>query len=110
MFNWISNGIIAVVFPIMVTRMEEFTFLPFVVVLFCNWLYTYRVVPETKGRTVAEILEAFHGNTPLIRDQSVSNQGDNTKSSENPEGLWQQYDHSNGDDEDVNVPLREPEE
>ena len=49
----------------MVTNMGQFVFLPFSVILFCCWLFTYMVVPETRGRTVVDILEAFHGRSPL---------------------------------------------
>eukprot|EP01138_Halocafeteria_seosinensis_P000832 gb/GECG01000853.1/.p1 GENE.gb/GECG01000853.1/~~gb/GECG01000853.1/.p1 ORF type:complete len:552 (+),score=56.45 gb/GECG01000853.1/:1-1656(+) len=109
MFNWISNGIIAVVFPVMVTRMEEFTFLPFVGVLFLNWLYTYRIVPETKGRTIAEILEAFHGYTPLTTAGRNQTKSVNSKSVEDPDFLEPQSTHTNREDGGTNFKFSDDE-
>eukprot|EP01138_Halocafeteria_seosinensis_P000829 gb/GECG01000850.1/.p1 GENE.gb/GECG01000850.1/~~gb/GECG01000850.1/.p1 ORF type:complete len:532 (+),score=56.12 gb/GECG01000850.1/:1-1596(+) len=110
MFNWISNGIIAVVFPVMVTRMEEFTFLPFVGVLFLNWLYTYRIVPETKGRTIAEILEAFHGYTPLTTAGRNQTKSVNSKSVEDPDFLEPQSTYTSREEGDTDFKFSEPDE
>lgn len=63
--NWIASATVAVLFPIMLKYMGELTFLPFAVLLFLSWLYSYYFVPGTKGRTLAEIQDAFHGRAPL---------------------------------------------
>eukprot|EP01138_Halocafeteria_seosinensis_P012662 gb/GECG01012938.1/.p1 GENE.gb/GECG01012938.1/~~gb/GECG01012938.1/.p1 ORF type:complete len:528 (+),score=47.23 gb/GECG01012938.1/:1-1584(+) len=104
MCNWVSNGIIGVIFPSMVNNMEEFTFLPFVIILFGAWFFTYRTVPETKGRTVAEILEAFHGRAPLTyKGPIVPTVGDPTSVNRNAQN------HSESQDYGGSYNSREPE-
>lgn len=44
------------------TALENYTFLPFSVMLAIFWIFTYKKVPETKNKTFEEILALFrHG-------------------------------------------------
>lgn len=61
--NWMANFLVGIVFPIMKTALDNYTFLPFSVFLALFWIFTYKKVPETKNKTFEEILALFrHGN------------------------------------------------
>ncbi|XP_026286668.1 glucose transporter type 1 isoform X15 [Frankliniella occidentalis] len=60
--NWMANFLVGIVFPTMKTHLENYTFLPFSVLLAIFWIFTYRQVPETKNKTFEEISAIFrHG-------------------------------------------------
>lgn len=49
-------------FFLLQTALENYTFLPFSVMLAIFWIFTYKKVPETKNKTFEEILALFrHG-------------------------------------------------
>ncbi|CRK92725.1 CLUMA_CG006284, isoform A [Clunio marinus] len=61
--NWMANFVVGIGFPSLKTRLENYTFLPFSVLLAIFWIFTYQKVPETKNKTFEEILALFrHGN------------------------------------------------
>ncbi|GBP15982.1 Glucose transporter type 1 [Eumeta japonica] len=61
--NWMANFVVGIGFPSMKTALENYTFLPFSVMLAIFWIFTYKKVPETKNKTFEEILALFrHGN------------------------------------------------
>ncbi|XP_063884145.1 glucose transporter type 1-like isoform X9 [Scylla paramamosain] len=57
--NWLSNFIVGIGFPKMQETFENYTFLPFSVLLGCFWVFTYYKVPETKNKTFEEISAIF---------------------------------------------------
>ncbi|XP_050412311.2 solute carrier family 2, facilitated glucose transporter member 1-like isoform X1 [Patella vulgata] len=57
--NWLSNFVVGFVFPILQSAISDYSFVPFVVLLACFWLFTYIMLPETKGKTVEEIAALF---------------------------------------------------
>ncbi|KAG0725158.1 Glucose transporter type 1 [Chionoecetes opilio] len=57
--NWLSNFIVGIGFPKMQETFENYTFLPFSVLLACFWIFTYYKVPETKNKTFEEISAIF---------------------------------------------------
>ncbi|XP_042860504.1 glucose transporter type 1-like isoform X5 [Penaeus japonicus] len=57
--NWLSNFIVGIGFPKMQETFENYTFLPFSVLLACFWVFTYYKVPETKNKTFEEISAIF---------------------------------------------------
>eukprot|EP01138_Halocafeteria_seosinensis_P000426 gb/GECG01000439.1/.p1 GENE.gb/GECG01000439.1/~~gb/GECG01000439.1/.p1 ORF type:complete len:571 (+),score=58.75 gb/GECG01000439.1/:1-1713(+) len=63
--NWIASAIVAFAFPKMNQHLKEYTYLPFAAILLLAWLYTFYWVPGTKGRTLLQIQDAFHGRAPL---------------------------------------------
>ncbi|XP_062590446.1 membrane transporter D1-like [Saccostrea cucullata] len=60
MVNWFSNFTVGLVFPILNELLiHQYSFLPFVVLLFVFLIFIYRRVPETKGKTIEEISLLF---------------------------------------------------
>ncbi|XP_047471911.1 glucose transporter type 1-like isoform X7 [Penaeus chinensis] len=57
--NWLSNFLVGIGFPKMQEAFENYTFLPFSVLLACFWVFTYYKVPETKNKTFEEISAIF---------------------------------------------------
>uniref|UniRef100_A0A8D9BTA7 Glucose transporter type 1 n=2 Tax=Cacopsylla melanoneura TaxID=428564 RepID=A0A8D9BTA7_9HEMI len=80
--NWIANFVVGLGFPTLNNKLEEYTFLPFSVMLAGFWLFTYKKVPETKNKTFEEIAALFriddvrpatpHENTPLVAQYQAS--------------------------------------
>ncbi|VEN58573.1 unnamed protein product [Callosobruchus maculatus] len=61
--NWIANFVVGIGFPSMKNALDNYTFLPFSVLLAIFWIFTYKKVPETKNKTFEEITALFrHGN------------------------------------------------
>ncbi|CAL4185244.1 unnamed protein product, partial [Meganyctiphanes norvegica] len=57
--NWLSNFLVGIGFPKMQETFENYTFLPFSILLACFWVFTYYKVPETKNKTFEEISALF---------------------------------------------------
>ncbi|KAI5701172.1 hypothetical protein M8J76_014232 [Diaphorina citri] len=57
--NWIANFVVGLGFPTLNSELENYTFLPFSVMLAVFWLFTYKKVPETKNKTFEEIVALF---------------------------------------------------
>lgn len=55
--NWISNWIVATVFPAMSRKLGEYCFMPFAVLLVFFIIFVWRVVPETRGKTIEQIMK-----------------------------------------------------
>ncbi|KAI8143546.1 general substrate transporter [Fennellomyces sp. T-0311] len=53
--NWLSNFCVALVFPTLMEKMQSYAFIIFASSLTLSTLFTYRYVPETKGRPIEEI-------------------------------------------------------
>jgi len=57
--NWAANFVVSLAFLPLKEIMEGYVFLIFTVLLMIFWLFTYKRVPETKGKTVDEIAQLF---------------------------------------------------
>ncbi|XP_067334704.1 solute carrier family 2, facilitated glucose transporter member 2 isoform X2 [Channa argus] len=57
--NWTSNFIIGMTFPYIQTWLDSFVFILFAVLLLIFTMFTYRWVPETKGKSFQEIAAVF---------------------------------------------------
>ncbi|GJQ85130.1 Glut1 [Trypoxylus dichotomus] len=65
--------------------LENYTFLPFSVLLAIFWIFTYKKVPETKNKTFEEILALFrqgNGSDSKVSYSSTSNDGEKTEKAE----------------------------
>ncbi|XP_028967612.1 solute carrier family 2, facilitated glucose transporter member 1 [Galendromus occidentalis] len=59
--NWLCNAGIGMAFPILMGFLSHNSFLVFTVLLTVFYIYIYRKLPETKGRTIEEITAYFSG-------------------------------------------------
>jgi len=57
--NWFCNFIVGIAFLPMKNALNDYTFLPFSVLLALFWAFTFKRVPETKGKTFEEISALF---------------------------------------------------
>ncbi|EDO42667.1 predicted protein, partial [Nematostella vectensis] len=57
--NWLSNFIIGIGFPSLQKALDPYTFIVFLVLVLGFWLFTYFLVPETKGRSIDDITRQF---------------------------------------------------
>ncbi|XP_073973927.1 glucose transporter 1 isoform X2 [Rhodnius prolixus] len=60
--NWLANFVVGIGFQPMQDSLENYTFLPFSLLLAIFWIFTYKKVPETKNKTFEEILVLFRNN------------------------------------------------
>ncbi|XP_037079932.1 glucose transporter type 1-like isoform X2 [Pollicipes pollicipes] len=59
LINWLCNFIVGIAFLPMKNLLEDYTFLPFSLLLAIFWGFTFKRVPETKGKTFEEIAALF---------------------------------------------------
>jgi len=53
--NWAANLTVSLIFPLLlIPQLDEFTFLPFAILLAAFSVFVFIFLPETKGRTVGE--------------------------------------------------------
>lgn len=57
--NWTANFIVGLAFLPLQQVLEGYVFIIFSILLVLFWIFTYKKVPETKGKTVEEIAAAF---------------------------------------------------
>lgn len=57
--NWLANFLVAFAFPHVLAELHAWTFGVFAVLTLLLTVFTLRCLPETRGRTVAEISEFF---------------------------------------------------
>ncbi|KAG7401543.1 hypothetical protein PHYBOEH_000601 [Phytophthora boehmeriae] len=57
--NWLCNLIVGVVFPYLADALKDFSYTPFVVLLAMFFFLALVLVPETSGKTSAEIQEEY---------------------------------------------------
>ncbi|XP_035206182.1 glucose transporter type 1-like isoform X1 [Stegodyphus dumicola] len=80
--NWSANFLVGLVFLQMQRLFENYSFLPFTVLLAIFWTFTYKKVPETKNRTFEEIAALFrreevvnvNGLTTVVQRKPVHHQ------------------------------------
>jgi len=53
--NWSANLLVSLLYPnVLATGLNEYSFLPFAVLLVIFWIFTWVALPETKGKQVGE--------------------------------------------------------
>ncbi|KAL9544192.1 hypothetical protein MBANPS3_007741 [Mucor bainieri] len=57
--NWAMNFLIGQCFPIIFSNIQGYSFLIFAIVAFITLLFTYFMIPETKGRSIEDIAAGF---------------------------------------------------
>jgi SP family facilitated glucose transporter-like MFS transporter 1 len=57
--NWAANFLVGLAFLPLTNLLKEYTFLVFTVLLVIFWFYTYKRVPETKGKSQEQIAALF---------------------------------------------------
>ncbi|XP_012944940.2 solute carrier family 2, facilitated glucose transporter member 1 [Aplysia californica] len=57
--NWFCNFTVGITYPLLEKAIESYSFLPFSVMLALFFIFTFLFVPETKGKTIAEITMIF---------------------------------------------------
>ncbi|KAK1944721.1 Glucose transporter type 1 [Phytophthora citrophthora] len=53
--NWFCNLVVGISYPYLAGALKDFSYVPFVVLLALFYCMTYRLIPETSGKTSAEI-------------------------------------------------------
>lgn len=57
--NWLANFLVGSTFLLMKNVLQDYSFLPFTLIMAIIWFYIYKNLPETKGRTFEEIASVF---------------------------------------------------
>ncbi|XP_037354561.1 solute carrier family 2, facilitated glucose transporter member 5 isoform X2 [Talpa occidentalis] len=57
--HWLSNFIVGLVFPFIQEALKSYSFIIFAVVCLLTTIYTFFIIPETKGKTFMEINQIF---------------------------------------------------
>ncbi|KAM9362207.1 solute carrier family 2 member 9, like 1 [Symphorus nematophorus] len=57
--RWMLFGVLGLVFPFLINALNSYCFVLFAVVCLLGCLYTFFLLPETKGKTLLEISEEF---------------------------------------------------
>eukprot|EP00471_Norrisiella_sphaerica_P007503 CAMPEP_0184491336 /NCGR_PEP_ID=MMETSP0113_2-20130426/20166_1 /TAXON_ID=91329 /ORGANISM="Norrisiella sphaerica, Strain BC52" /LENGTH=574 /DNA_ID=CAMNT_0026875659 /DNA_START=148 /DNA_END=1872 /DNA_ORIENTATION=+ len=70
--NWIGNFIVGLTFPTMNGALGSYTFLPFAAVTLVATLFSVYYVPETKGKTLAEIRESMFNQMKPTKDSPIT--------------------------------------
>nr|XP_020472298.1 solute carrier family 2, facilitated glucose transporter member 2 [Monopterus albus] len=69
--NWTSNFIIGMTFQYIQALLDCYVFILFAALLFCFTMFTYFLVPETKGKTFDEIAALFQkGRKQRLKDNT----------------------------------------
>ncbi|MEE6485803.1 hypothetical protein FKM82_014415 [Ascaphus truei] len=59
--NWTANFLVGMLFPYAASGLGPYVFIIFMVLLIVFFVFTFFMVPETKGRTFEEIARVFQG-------------------------------------------------
>ncbi|XP_021375505.1 solute carrier family 2, facilitated glucose transporter member 3-like [Mizuhopecten yessoensis] len=70
--NWLANFTVGLSYPEIQKAITSYSFLPFVGMLVLFWLFTFFKVPETKGKTIEEIVSSFKSR----EEKQIQNPGD----------------------------------
>lgn len=62
--NWFANTILTLTFPYLANLLKNNVFIVFTVIVGFAVFVIFRKVPETKGRTVEEIMAKMNGTRP----------------------------------------------
>ncbi|XP_069373216.1 solute carrier family 2, facilitated glucose transporter member 11 [Paralichthys olivaceus] len=69
-FMWISLFLVGMLFPFIVKNLGNYCFLPFLVVCLVSPVFLGLTLPETKGKTLAEITAEFQGRNKSKKERS----------------------------------------
>ncbi|XP_028303634.1 solute carrier family 2 member 9, like 1 [Gouania willdenowi] len=58
-FRWMAYGVVGFAFPFVISSFGSYSFVLFACVCLLGCLYTFFILPETKGKTLLEIMEEF---------------------------------------------------
>ena len=61
MVNWAGNTAIGLFFPMVQAALGDFSFVPFSIVLGAAFAYAIVYIPETRGKTPAELVRWYNG-------------------------------------------------
>lgn len=75
--NWLSNFAVGLLFPVMHNAIYPYTFLPFAAILVPCWLFTFFMVPETKGLTVEQISKQLNSDNNANYDTILNEDSPN---------------------------------
>lgn len=56
MINWLSNFLVSLLFDTTLASIAPYSFLPFAVISFFLALIMYGILPETKGKSLEEVV------------------------------------------------------
>nr|QCL11562.1 glucose transporter 11d [Lateolabrax maculatus] len=68
-FMWISLLLLGMLFPFIVSGLGDFCFLPFLAVCLVSAVFLGLTLPETKGKTLAEITVEFDGKNGVKKER-----------------------------------------
>ncbi|CAK8677591.1 unnamed protein product [Clavelina lepadiformis] len=71
LFNWLGNFAVGLAYPPIASAIGGYTFVIFAVFLAFFWIFTFFKVPETKGRSIAEITALFSGEPAMHYTKST---------------------------------------
>lgn len=66
--NWFANTAVGVLFPTIAKGLGNYSFLPFAAWLAIAFAFTLRYVPETKGKTPAQLMAEINGGAAVGAD------------------------------------------
>ncbi|KAI9292284.1 general substrate transporter, partial [Neoconidiobolus thromboides FSU 785] len=58
--NWFCNFAVGLLFPTILSGLGDYTFVIFAVITFASAIFIFSFIPETKGRTIEEILASSY--------------------------------------------------
>ncbi|XP_043935605.1 solute carrier family 2, facilitated glucose transporter member 3-like isoform X2 [Protopterus annectens] len=64
--NWSSNFLVGILFPYAEAALKAYVFIIFVIFLVLFFIFTYFMVPETRGRTFEDIAKTFKTSEPQV--------------------------------------------
>jgi H+/Cl- antiporter ClcA len=77
--NWVANLVLTLTFPYLARLLTDYVFIVFTVIVAGAVVLIFKKVPETKGRSVDEIMAHFEGKKPRKLDESSGKLMPNTK-------------------------------
>lgn len=76
--NWVANLVLTLTFPYLADLLQSYVFIVFTIIVGIAVVVIFKKVPETKGRSVDQIMAHFSGKKPLY-DESSGKLMPNTK-------------------------------
>ena len=74
--NWFANFCVGIMFPFLDKHLGAYSFVPFAVVLFFTTLYSLFVLPETRGKSLEEVLQQVNNRGGAYHARVVSEEED----------------------------------
>ncbi|KAM9329605.1 solute carrier family 2, facilitated glucose transporter member 11-like [Gastrophryne carolinensis] len=57
---WVGVYLLGMIFPYVVASLQQFCFLIFIGIILCSLAFIFFIIPETKGKTIAQITHEFN--------------------------------------------------